>query len=258
MGPHIIVCIKSVLVHAPMGRSVRTSDSCELNPFDRPALEAALRIKDEQGGSVTVISMGPDSVIFTLQEAIAMGTDRAILLSDPALADSDTLATSTALAAAIKKLAPFDLVLFGSRTADSDTGHVGPQTAILLELPFLGGAYMIERKEKGLIIERKVDGFRERFEVITPAAITIHSSAFDPRDLNLTGIRFAYDEGDVEIWRLGELGLSPEQVGDAGSPTKVLSLSRVDRVRKCEFLSGSTEEQATQLVQRLVETGTIF
>ena len=137
MGLHIIVCIKSVLVHAPVGQAVRTSDFCELNPFDRPALEAALRMKNEQGGSVTVISMGPDSVMFTIQEAIAMGADQGILLSDPALADSDTLATSTALAAAIKKLAPFDLVFFGSRTADSDTGHVGPQTAVLLDMPFL-------------------------------------------------------------------------------------------------------------------------
>ncbi|MBW1802657.1 MAG: electron transfer flavoprotein subunit beta/FixA family protein, partial [Deltaproteobacteria bacterium] len=80
MGLHIIVCIKSVLVHAPKGQAVRTSDSCELNPFDRPALEAALRMKNEQGGSVTVVSMGPDSVMFTLQEAIAMGADRGILL----------------------------------------------------------------------------------------------------------------------------------------------------------------------------------
>ena len=257
MGLHIIVCIKSVLVHAPVGQAVRTSDFCELNPFDRPALEAALRMKNEQGGSVTVISMGPDSVMFTIQEAIAMGADQGILLSDPALADSDTLATSTALAAAIKKLAPFDLVFFGSRTADSDTGHVGPQTAVLLDMPFLGGACEIEHKENGLIVERKVDGFRERFKVMPPAAITIHSSAFDPRDLGLSGIQSAYDEGDVKIWRLGDLGLSPEQVGDAGSPTKVLSLSRVKRVRKCEFLPGSTEEQATELVQRLVETGTI-
>ena len=119
---HIIVCIKSVIVEAPKGKIVRTPDKCAFNPFDRPALEAALQLKADHGGTVSVLSMGPPSAETSLREAMAAGADRAVLLCDPALAGADTLATATTLCAGINHLAPFDLLLFGSRTADSDTG----------------------------------------------------------------------------------------------------------------------------------------
>ena len=133
MDLNIIVCVKSVVLDAPKGRVVRSSESCELNPFDRPVLEVALNLREAHGGKITAISMGPEASALALIETMALGIDRSILISDPALAGSDTLVTSTALAAAIQKIAPFDLVLFGTRTADSDTGQVGPQTAALLE-----------------------------------------------------------------------------------------------------------------------------
>ncbi|MCG2778350.1 MAG: electron transfer flavoprotein subunit beta/FixA family protein, partial [Desulfobacterales bacterium] len=130
MGIQIIVCIKSIIANGLNERVIRSSDPRELNPYDRPVLEVALRIREELGGTITALSMGPEPCAFTLNEAMAMGVDRGVLLNDPALAGADTLATSNALAAAIKKLAPFDLVLFGTRAADSDTGQVGPQTAV--------------------------------------------------------------------------------------------------------------------------------
>jgi electron transfer flavoprotein beta subunit len=179
------------------------------------------------------------------------------LLCDPALAGGDTLATSNALAAAIKKLAPFDLVLFGTRAADSDTGQVGPQTAVLLDLPLVTGAHSFEPKDDGLIIERSADGFLERFEVCFPAGLTIHSSANQPRDVGLLGIALAFEEREVKTWNLADLDLSADRVGEAGSATNVLALSRMESVRKCEFLSGSAVEQVDALINRLSASGMI-
>jgi electron transfer flavoprotein beta subunit len=124
--------------------------------------------------------MGPQSSEIALIETMALGVDRSILLSDPALAGSDTLATATALGAAIKKLAPFDLVLFGIRAADSDTGQVGPQTAILLNLPLVTWAYSIEPAENELFIERRADGFREKLALSFPAMVTVHHGSAQP------------------------------------------------------------------------------
>jgi electron transfer flavoprotein beta subunit len=188
---------------------------------------------------------------------MGMGVDRGILVCDRALAGSDTLATSAALAAAIKKLAPFDLVLFGTRTADSDTGQVGPQTAVLLDLPLVTWSCSIERKEAGLVVERRADGFAETFELSFPAALTIHPAWVQARDLGLAGLQTAFEDHDITTWTLADIGLSPDQVGEAGSPTKLLSLSRADRARKCEFLEGTSDEQADELVRRLLESGLI-
>ena len=152
MPLNIIICIKSVVLDAPNGKVVRTPDTCALNPFDRPALEMAIKLREEAGGKVTAISMGPESGSLALYEALAMGVDQAVLISDQALAGSDTLATSTALGAAIRKLAPFDLALFGTRTSDSDTGQVGPQTAVLLDIPLITGASSITLKKKKILV----------------------------------------------------------------------------------------------------------
>ncbi len=257
MGIQIIVCIKSIIANGPTERVARSSDSCELNPYDRPALEVALRIREELGGTITALAMGPEPCAFTLNESMAMGVDRGVLLCDPALAGADTLATSNALAAAIKNLAPFDLVLFGTRAADSDTGQVGPQTAVLLDLPLVTGAHSVEPKDDGLIVERSADGFLECFEVCFPAGLTILSSANQPRDVGLLGIQLAFEEREVKHWNLADLELSADRVGEAGSATNVLALSRVESVRKCEFLSGSAVEQVGALITRLSASGMI-
>jgi electron transfer flavoprotein beta subunit len=228
-----------------------------MNPFDRPALEIALRFKKKTGATVTALSMGPDSCTFTLSDAMAMGADRGVLLADPALADSDTHATATALAAAIQKLSPYDLVFFGTRTADSDTGQVGPQTAVLLDIPMVTWASSVEKIETGLRVERRADGFFEQYELSLPAALTIHPGSVEPRDPMLAGIQTAYEKQSVDKWRINELGVSPDGVGGRGSPTRVTSLSRIKKERKCEFISGEAEEQAESLVKRLIDQGLI-
>ncbi len=254
---HIIVCIKSVSMTAGMGGALRSYDSVELNPFDRPVLETALRLREARLGTVTALSMGPESSISALSEAMAIGVDRGVLACDPALAGSDTLATSTALAAAISRLRPFDLVLFGTRTADSDTGQVGPQTAVLLDIPLVALVHAIESVDAGLHVERTADHFTERFEISFPAALTIHPGAIQPRDIDLARIGPVFEEQEIELWDLDNLGLSPGRVGDAGSPTRVRSISRVTRQKRCEVLKGGLLEQADELMKRLTESGMI-
>jgi len=201
--------------------------------------------------------MGPEACTFVLQEAMAMGVDRAVLVCDAGLAGSDTLATSTTLSFAIRKLAPYDLVLFGTRSADSDTGHVGPQTATFLDLPLVTGVRSLEYIENGLRVRRRIDGFEEQFEIHFPAALTIHSGALPTRDVTLAGLQVSFDQKKVEKWNAAALGLSEEQIGEQGSATKVLALSLADRSRKCELLPGATEAQADELIRRLVEAGHI-
>jgi electron transfer flavoprotein beta subunit len=258
MGLHIIVCIKSVVLRATGTKIVRTPELCELNSFDRPALETALCLKESHGGSVTALTMGPaDTGSAVLHEAMAMGVDRGVLLSDPALIGSDTLATSTAIGAAVAKLSPYDLVLFGTRTSDSDTGQVGPQTAALLDLPLVTSAMSLEKNDSGLRVNRISDEFVETFETAMPAVLTIHPASVQPRDVSLMGIQRTFEKNSIETLELSDIGLSADQVGDAGSGTRVLSMSRVSRKRTCDFVEGSVEEQADILLNKLVKLGLV-
>ena len=138
MALNIVVCVKSVMLGALPGKNRRASENMELNPFDLPALALGISLARAHNGTVTVVSMGPQNATFGLYQALSMGADKAILICDPALKESDTYVTATVLGNAIKQRSPFDLVLFGTRSSDSDTGHVGPQTAEMLNLPFIG------------------------------------------------------------------------------------------------------------------------
>jgi len=257
MALHIIVCIKSVVMKAPENGTLRSADTTEMNLFDKPALESAVALVEKEGGAVTALSMGPRSCAFVLHEAMAIGAERGVLLSDPRLRDSDTLATSTALGAAIQKLEPYDLVLFGTRTYDSDTGQVGPQTAVSLGIPLVTGVSSLQYAKPLLHVERKVDGFREEYDLSLPAALTIHSTAVKPGDLPLGRIEEAFEKKKIEVWTLKDLSLDPEIVGSTGSPTEVLSLEKTVRKRQCELLDGTAEEQADALIDRIKKGGII-
>ncbi|MDD5711399.1 MAG: electron transfer flavoprotein subunit beta/FixA family protein [Smithellaceae bacterium] len=257
MGINIICCIKALVTEAPAGPTIRKAQMCALNPFDRPTLEQALRLKEELGGTVTALSMGPDDCTFALYEALALGVDRAVLLCDRALAGSDTLATSTALAAAVEKLTPCDILIFGTRTSDSDTGQVGPQTAVLLNMPIITWSSSVMQSGGVFRVERRADGYHETYETKTPFALTVHPAALTPRDVALSGLEHAYEKQKVERWNLAKLGLSAAAVGDAGSPTKVVSLTRVSKERRCTLISGSPDEQADLLIAELLKLGVI-
>lgn len=254
---HCIVCIKAVTLHASGKGAGRNSGTAVLNPFDRIALEKALAIAETRAGVLTVLTMGPPSCAFALYEAMAMGAAGGVLLSDTRFADADTLATSTALAAAITRLAPYDLVIFGARAADSDTGHVGPQTAEALGIPIVTGALACEWKDDSCRVERKIDEFRELYALSFPAALTVHPTACIPRDIPLAHIEEAYTQKEIITWSLEDLDLQEDRVGKNGSPTEVFSLKQAARERHCEFIGGPVETQAAALVDAIRKSGLI-
>jgi electron transfer flavoprotein beta subunit len=252
---HIIVCIKSVVRSAPGGIARRSADNSDLNPFDRPAVEAALQLKNAHGGTVTLLSMGPPVASAALSEGLAMGADRAVLISDRALAGSDTLITSDVLAAGIQRLAPFAFVLFGVRSMDSDTGQVGPQTAARLKLPFIGGVKALKLEAGTWRLRRTMDDWEEVWKVTPPAAATIHARAFRPRAVSLMGIGRTYARPMIETWQLKDLAIDENGVGLSGSPTRVSALRTVDRNRRCRLLTGEPREQTEALLAHLNERG---
>ncbi|MFH2128655.1 MAG: electron transfer flavoprotein subunit beta/FixA family protein [Pseudomonadota bacterium] len=257
MSLHIIVCIKSILKTSNIGGPLRTADNSELNPFDRSALEAAIRIKDTMNGTVTALSMGPEVSAEALAEARAMGVDEAVLVSDRALAGSDTLVTAKVLAKAVQKIGAFDFIFFGTRTADSDTGQVGPQTASLLNLPFLGGVKKLESQDGGWEVNRIVDTWEEVWQVQAPAAVSIDPRAFIPRPVGLVGLSLVYDERKLRQWTMADLGLAADQVGLTGSPTRVADLKKVKHDRSCRMLEGNPQEQTEALIEMLSVAGKI-
>ena len=177
-------------------------------------------------------------------------------MCDRALAGADTLATSNALCAGLRLLEPYDLVLFGTRTADSDTGQVGPQTAVGAGLPLVTQARDIIFKEKSVEVGAECDGFRQRFELDMPCALTVAPEAAKARDASLGGIEDAF-AGVIETWDLERLGLALDQVGDLGSPTKIRDMTPASKGKQCDFITGSLEEQADKLLEKLVSAGLI-
>ncbi len=255
MSLNIIICIKSVVTSAPEGRVVRTMENCILNPFDRPAIEMALKLKEAEGGKITAITMGPETGTIALYEALAMGVDRAVLVTDRAFAGSDTLATSKTLSAAIKKLSPFDLVIFGARSSDSDTGQVGSQTAVLLDLPFINGVKRIVCEGDTLNMERNIDEYSEGYVMTLPGAVAVHPRAIEPRDAALSMVERAFKNAPIERLSLNDLKISSHGLGESGSPTRLVSMSKIKRKKRCEFINGSPEEQADELVKRIKAGG---
>lgn len=261
MALKIAVCVKSVVMAAPSSGPgptlARDAENSDINPFDRVALSLALNLRDTLGGSVCALSMGPEPARYALAAALAAGADRAVLLSDPKMAGSDTLATARVLAAGIRACGPFDLVLLGARSADSDSGQVGAQTARLLALPFVSQAFSVEPDGEGLVVTRRADGFEEVFSTDLPAVLSAHPQAAKPRDLGLSGIAEAYDKGEIEVKSALDMGLDPALIGLDGSPTRVFSMIRAGGKRKCEFLLGSNEAMAEELVARWTSRGLV-
>ncbi|MBW1981662.1 MAG: electron transfer flavoprotein subunit beta/FixA family protein [Deltaproteobacteria bacterium] len=256
---HIVVCIKQV----PDAKNVRIDpETCTLirqgvesivNPHDWYAVEGALRLKDAAAGKVTAITMGPPQAEEALRQVLALGVDEALLLSDRTFAGADTWATSLTLARAIEKLAPVDLVFCGKQAIDGDTAQVGPELAGHLGWPYATYVRKLEMVAAGeLQVERLTDLGYEVVEISLPAVLTVVREIGDPR---MPGLRHKMRARKQEIPVMGaaELGLQPEQVGLQGSFTQVVRVfsppPRGDRL----VLTGTVEEQAELLLQKLSE-----
>ncbi len=253
----IIVCIKQVIAEDqvkfnPSTHSlVRSAEFSHINPFDLFALDMAVRLKKEHRGSITALTMGPKISEEVLWEALAIGADRALLLSDPRFAASDTLATSYVLGMGIRKIGRFDVIFCGMRTTDSDTGQVGPQLAEELDVPHVTGVETLERKEELIRVERVSDGFRETLKVSTPALFTI-ASRTAVRIPSLIEIEDAFAQYSIECWNLEDLNADSTRVGSAGSGTWVERLIPVTQQKTCVFIEGEPRQQAKALFSKLV------
>lgn len=219
---NIIVCIKQVpnttdvKTDPKTGTLIREGIPVIINPEDKVAIEAALQLN----GKVTVISMGPPQAEDALRETLAMGADEAILLCDIKFAGSDTWATANALAAAIKKIGNYDLIICGRQAIDGDTAQVGPQLAENLKLPQITYVQKLEIKENKINAQRELEDGYEIVEAKLPALITVIHDLNKPRYPSLQGINTACEK-KIKVWTVNDVKADQKKVGLEASPTKV-------------------------------------
>jgi len=252
----IIVCIKQVPDTNQMRFDKETYSLIRdgvpfiINPFDENAIEAGLQIKEQHGGEVIVISMGPPQVNESLRHAIAMGADRAILLSDRRFALADTLATSYTLATAIKKIGDYDLLLFGKQSIDSDTAQVGPSVADLLNLPQITHVRKIQIDNGKVIAERMLEGYSEIVESSLPAVLTVGREINKPRHPSLKGVLKA-KKIEIPVWTPDDINADPARIGKIGSATVVTGTIIPSLKGDNEHITGTPEEIAETLFLKL-------
>lgn len=222
---NIVVCVKQVpdttvvKIDPKTGTLIRDGVPSIINPEDRHALEAALKMKEEIGGKVTVVSMGLPMAKAALREALCMGADEAVLLTDRALGGADTLATSKAIAGVIKKLNA-DIVLAGRQAIDGDTAQVGPEIAEHLDIPQV--TYVQDVKVEGdtLIVNRALEDGHQVVEVKTPCLLTAIEELNTPRYMNVARI-FETSDDEIKVMGAADIDVPVEELGLKGSPTKV-------------------------------------
>ncbi len=255
----IIVCIKQVpntteIKIDPVTNTLkRDGVPSIINPDDKSALEAAIRLKEQYGAQVDVLTMGPQQAEKALREALAMGADNAYLLTDRAFAGSDTLATSTIIAAAVKKLGA-DVVFCGRQAIDGDTAQVGPQIAEHLGVPQITYAQEISYDEKkgALIVKRQFEDRYQTLEVNGQCLITVLSSYSKPRYMNVWDI-VDQDEKEIGIITFADLEINPADIGLGGSPTKVKSTATKQFDKTIETVELDPEQAAKAIVDALTQ-----
>lgn len=227
---HIVVCVKqvpdttNVRINPETNTLMREGVESIMNPFDEYALEEALRLKDAMGARVTVVSMGPPQADAVLREAMARGADDGVLLTDRAFAGADTLATSYAIAQAIKKInARPDLVLFGKQAIDGDTAQVGPGVSEFLGMPLVTYVKSIKVADGVFTVETLMDEGVDVIEGRLPAVMTVVKEASTPRFASLRGW-MAAKAAEVPRWGAKDVEAAVEMCGLDGSPTKVVKI----------------------------------
>lgn len=223
----ILVCMKAVPATAEVQvdgqfRLQRAGVKLQWNIADEAALEAALQLKEQ--GTVTVLTMGPGKLEEPMRELLARGADRALLLTDPKMAGADTLATANALAAAVRHLGGFDLILCGRRAIDGETGQVPGMLAASLDMPCVTNAEGLELAGDKLRLLRRLEAGTSRMEMSLPGVISVCEYSYTLRLPGIMGMRRARGK-QVELLTGEQIGLSPEQCGLKGSATKVVAMS---------------------------------
>jgi len=259
-----IVCVKQVIDPEAPPASFKIDPTANkvvpppgvspvVDPYGEYAVEAALRIKDAQGGNITAISLGINLLRDVVKKPLSMGADELILLEDEAFTEGDSWSTAYALAMAIKKIGNYDLILCGREASDWNAGEVGSAIAEILGLPSVTLAKKIDITDGKARVERVVTDGYEVIEVSLPALITVSNELGEPRYPTIKGIMAAKKKEPV-IWKPADISVEPSQIGAAGRRIKILKLFQPVREGKCEIMEGeSPEEAAANLALKLRE-----
>lgn len=258
---NIIVLIKQVpdttdvKLDPKTGNLIREGIESIINPDDRHAIEAAVSLKGASGGKVTAISMGPPQTIDAISEAMGMGVDNAVLLTDMAFAGADTWATSFTLGKAIEKIGKYDLVICGRQAIDGDTAQIGPQVADYLDIPQVSYVCEIEEvREDSIVVRRRLEDGFERIECDMPAMLTVIGELNTPRYAHIAGLIDACnDKVHIKEWNSADLGVQANEVGLEGSLTHVVKTFAPKFQRQGEILEGDTKNAVSGLIERLRE-----
>ncbi|MEG1004527.1 MAG: electron transfer flavoprotein subunit beta/FixA family protein [Clostridium sp.] len=254
---NILVCLKqvpdttAVKIDPKTGTLIRDGVPSIINPEDKHALEAALQIKEKSGAKITVISMGPPQAQNALREALCMGADEAVLITDRAFAGADTLATSKALAGAIKRL-DYDVIFAGRQAIDGDTAQVGPEIAEHLDIPQVTYVQGVTVEEDGLLINRALEDGYELIKVQTPCLLTAIEELNHPRYMNVSLI-FETAEKEITIWSADDIDVDKAELGLKGSPTKVKKSMTKEAKGAGELVKEGPKDAAKYVIGKLKE-----
>ncbi|NQT75367.1 MAG: electron transfer flavoprotein subunit beta/FixA family protein [Candidatus Omnitrophica bacterium] len=255
---NIIVCIKQVpdttdvRIDPETNTLIRSGVASIINPFDMYAIEEAIRLKEKFGGRVTVLTMGPPQAEEALREAVSLGADEVILVSDRAFAGSDTWATSYTLSRSIHKIGDYDLVICGKQAIDGDTAQVGPGISSHLDIPQITYVKKIEEvnlgpENKHMRAERMTEEGYEIIESPMPCLITVVKEINEPRLPSLKG-KMRAKKAEIKKWEAKDLDLDPDLIGLNGSPTKVVKIFTPPPRKKGQILEGDAAEISQKLV----------
>jgi electron transfer flavoprotein beta subunit len=252
-----VVCVKQVpettdvKINPETNTLMREGVTSIINPFDMYAIEEALRLKAKTGGTVTIVSMGPPQAENAIREAIAMGADEGILLSDRAFAGSDTWATSYTIAMAIRKIGDASVILCGKQASDGDTAQVGPGIAVHLDLPQITYVRKIEAiDDKKIVAERLLEDGYEVIEAPLPCVLTVVKEINEPRLPSLKG-KMSAKKAVIPTWKAADLNCDPKGIGLDGSPTKVVKIFTPPPRSGGQMLTGEPDEIIPGLVAKL-------
>jgi electron transfer flavoprotein alpha/beta subunit len=257
---NIVVTVKQVpdthevKINPKTGTLIREGVPSIINPEDKNAMEEALRIKESRKGVVvTALSMGPPQAETALRETLAMGADRAVLVSDRAFAGADTLATSYMLSIAIKKIKKYDLILCGRQAIDGDTGQVGPQLAEALNLPQATFAEEINIQGDMVTAKSNFDSVIRIIEMKMPVLITVSTRINKPRLKTMNGVLRAFRDKEIVTWTKKDLKLNPMRIGVNGSPTWVRKTFIPSHSRDGLVIEKRSMEMAEDILEYILE-----
>jgi electron transfer flavoprotein beta subunit len=260
--PEIIVCFKHVVDETELkidranNRINFEGAKTKISDDDKNAIEEAVRIKEKNGGSITAVCVGGIDAKKSTKEALAMGCDRARLISDPIFQDDDALATALVLSQAIRKIGKYDLIITSTGTTDSYTGIVGPALAEFLDLPQITFASKISIAGSKIAVDRLLEEGVETVESDLPVLVTVSREINQPRFPTLLQIMSAGKKELLE-WNAAALGIDPSTVGKAGSKIEVTALNVPKSSRRKIIFEGKPEESAKMLAEALVKEGVV-